>query len=115
MTDGVTEAISKRGDFFGTRRLEELLQDTNLPPAPGELVGRNFVEISGMFLRHRDDRRSCILIGVQRGEDMVLNPIGNDAGELKAGDSLIVLSRVFLNLTQNLPTVPPVSPLTATT
>ena len=45
MTDGVTEAVSKRGDFFGTRRLEELLQDTKLAPAPGELVNRVKAEV----------------------------------------------------------------------
>jgi voltage-gated potassium channel len=98
-----------------TRVYQELLtvgRDANemyLIPVPEELVGRNFVEISGMFLRYRDDRRSCLLIGIQRGDDMVLNPIGSDAGPVKADDHLIVLSRVFLNLNQTLPTVPPVS------
>ena len=50
-----------------------------------------------MFLRHRDDRRSCLLIGLQRGEEMILNPVGGEAGPLKAGDQLILLSRVFLD------------------
>ena len=98
-----------------TRVYQELLtvgRDANemyVIAAPEEFVGRNFVEISGMFLRHRDDRRSALLVGVQRGEDMVLNPIGAEAGPLKTGDQLIVLSRVFMNETQNLPTVPPVA------
>ena len=63
-----------------------------------------------MFLRHRDDRRSCLLIGVQRDEEMILNPVGNEAGPLKADDQLIVMSRVILNATQPLPTVPPILP-----
>ena len=38
MTDGVTEATNKRGEFFGTIRLEEILNDANLAPLPGQLV-----------------------------------------------------------------------------
>lgn len=99
-----------------TRVYQELLtvgRDANemfLFAAPEELVGRDFVEIASMFLRHRDDKRSCLLIGIQRGEQMILNPIGTEAGEIRQGDMLILLSRVFLNPTQNLPTVPPVAP-----
>ena len=97
-----------------TRVYQELLtvgRDANemyLSPVPEELVGRDFVEISSMFLRHRDDKRSCLLIGLQRGDNMILNPIGNEAGPIKASDQLILLSRVFLNESQSLPTVPPV-------
>lgn len=99
-----------------TRVYQELLtvgRDANemyMIPVPEEFVGRDFVEISGMFLRNRDDRRSCLLIGVQRDDELVLNPIGPEAGPLRAADQLIVLSRVFLNVNQNLPTVPPVAP-----
>jgi voltage-gated potassium channel len=99
-----------------TRVYLELLtvgRDANemyLLPLPEELVGRDFVEISGMFLRHRDDRRSCLLIGIQRGEEMLLNPVGNEAGPLKSGDQLILMSRVVLNPAQTLPTVPPIQP-----
>ena len=98
-----------------TRVYQELLtvgRDANemyLLNVPAELVGRDFVEISSMFLRHRDDKRSCLLIGIQRGEEMVLNPIGVDAGPLKEDDRLILLSRVFLTNNQNLPTVPPLA------
>ncbi len=97
-----------------TRVYQELLtvgRDANemfLFAAPDELIGRDFVEIASMFLRHRDDKRSCLLIGIQRGEQMILNPIGTEASAIKAGDQLILLSRVFINPTQNLPTVPPV-------
>ena len=35
--------------------------------------------------RYRDDRRSCLLIGIQRGEEMHLNPIGGEAGPAQAG------------------------------
>ncbi len=98
-----------------TRVYQELLtvgRDANemyLLPVPEELVARNFVEISGMFLRHRDDKRSCLLIGLQRGEEMILNPIGNDAGPVRAEDQLIILGRVFFNPGQALPTVPPLN------
>ena len=80
-----------------------------LIPIPEELQGRDFVEVSGMFLRYRDDKRACVLVGIQRDDEMILNPIGAEAGPLKANDQLIVLSRVFLNESQALPTVPPVN------
>jgi voltage-gated potassium channel len=76
-------------------------------PVPPEMVGRDFVEASSLFLRHRQDKRSCLLIGLQRGEEMILNPIGPESGALKEGDMLVLLSRVFLNTDQALPTVPP--------
>jgi Trk K+ transport system NAD-binding subunit len=103
-----------------TRVYQELLtvgKDANemyLFPVPEELVGRDFVEISSMFLRHRDDRRSCLLVGLQRDDSMILNPISGEAGPVKSGDQLILLSRVFLNATQALPTVPPVMPTSPT-
>lgn len=102
-----------------TRVYQELLtvgRDANemyLIAVPDELVGRDFVEVSGMFLRHRDDRRSCLVLGLQRDEEMILNPVGPDAGPLRTGDQLVVLSRVFLNPSQALPTVPPVKPKSA--
>jgi voltage-gated potassium channel len=98
-----------------TRVYQELLtvgRDANemyLVPVPEGLAGRDFVEVSGMFARHRDDRRSCLLVGVQRGDEMILNPIGPEAGPLQTSDQLIVLSRVFLDDDRDLPTVPPVS------
>jgi voltage-gated potassium channel len=82
---------------------------------PKELVGRDFVEASSLFLRHRQDKRSCLLVGLQRGEDMILNPVGGEAGPLKEGDMLVLLSRVFLNPDQALPTVPPLGPANGAT
>jgi len=41
---------------------------------------------------------------------MHLNPIGGEAGPLQPDDQLIVLSRVFLDPTQPLPTDPPLGP-----
>ena len=76
-----------------------------VPPA---LVGRDFVEIGGLFLRYRDDKRCCLLLGVQRGEEMILNPVGADAGPLAAEDQLVILSRSILAPTQTLPTIPAV-------
>lgn len=99
-----------------TRVYQELLtvgRDANemyLVDVPTELVGRDFVETASMFLRYRNDRRSCLLIGIQRGEEMTLNPVGGESGPLKAGDQLILLSRSVLNAMQVLPTVPPINP-----
>ena len=99
-----------------TRVYQELLtvgRDANemyLVPAPEALVGRDFVELNGLFARHRDGKQSCLLIGVQRGEQMHLNPINGEAGPLKPGDELILLSRVVLDPSQVLPTDPPLGP-----
>ena len=79
-------------------------------PAPEALIGRDFIELNGLFARHRDGKQSCLLIGVQRGEQMHLNPINGEAGPLKPGDELILLSRVVLDPSQILPTDPPLGP-----
>jgi voltage-gated potassium channel len=113
--------LARTALFHGmTRVYQELLtvgRDANemyLFPVTEALVGRDFVEISSMFVRHRDDKRACLLIGIQRGDEMMLNPMGNDSGPLKEGDQLILLGRVFLNRNQALPTVPPIEPDRAT-
>jgi voltage-gated potassium channel len=109
--------LARTALFHGmTRVYQELLtvgRDANemfLLRAPESLVGKDFVELIGMFARYRGDRRSCLLIGIQRGEEMMLNPIGTEAGPVQEGDQLILLSRVYLDPTQSLPTVPPVEP-----
>ncbi len=76
---------------------------------PPPLVGRDFVEIAGMFLRYRHDKRCCLLLGVQRGDDMILNPTDADAGPLKESDLLVLLSRTVLATGQTLPTVPSIA------
>ena len=64
-----------------------------------------------MFMKYRNDRRSCLLIGLQRGDDMMINPIGEEAGPLRAADQLIVLSRTFPGGSQPLPiSAAPASP-----
>lgn len=99
-----------------TRVYQELLtvgRDANemyLLALPDELVGRDFVEVSSMFLRYRNDKRSCLLIGYERDEEMHINPISGEAGPMKKGDQLIMLGRVFLNASQNLPTIPALNP-----
>jgi voltage-gated potassium channel len=101
-----------------TQVYQELLtvgRDANemyLVPAPEELIGKDFAEVSGLFARRRDDRRSCLLVGLQRDGEMLLNPIGGEAGPLKADDQLILLSRVFPHSNQQLPTAKPEEPTT---
>jgi len=114
--------LARTALFHGmTRVYQELLtvgRDANemfLLPAPEGVIGKDFVELIGMFARYRSDRRSCLLIGIQRGEEMMLNPIGEEAGPLQPEDQLILLSRVYLDASQPLPTVPPVAPPVAET
>jgi len=104
--------LARTALFHGmTRVYQELLtvgRDANemfLLIAPEELIGKDFIELIGLFARHRSDRRSCLLIGIQRGEEMMLNPIGGEAGPIQAGDELILLSRVYLDPSQPLPIV----------
>ncbi len=109
--------LARSALFHGmTRVYQELLtvgRDANemfLLPAPEGLVGKDFIELTGMFARHRADKRSCLLIGIQRGEEMHLNPIGGEAGPLKPDDQLILLSRVLHDAAHPLPTDPPLVP-----
>ena len=114
--------LARAALFHGmTRVYQELLtvgRDANemfLLPAPEGLVGKDFIELTGMFARHRDDKKSCLLIGIQRGDEMHLNPIGGEAGPLKTDDQLILLSRVLHDPSQPVPTVPPIMPPPAKT
>jgi voltage-gated potassium channel len=109
--------LARSALFHGmTRVYQELLtvgRDANemfLLPAPVGLLGKDFVELTGMFARHRDDKKSCLLIGIQRGDEMHLNPIAGESGPLKPDDQLILLSRVLHDPSQPLPTDPPVIP-----
>ena len=82
-----------------------------LVPAPEELVGLTFVELSELFIRYRDDRRACLLIGIERGDEMIINPIGDEAGPLRSGDQLIVFSRTYPGAAHALPVNPPLASL----
>ena len=102
--------LARTALFHGmTRVYQELLtvgRDANemfLLDVPEDLVGKDFLEIQGMFARYRGDRRSCLLIGIQRGDDMMLNPIADEAGPTRPGDQMILLSRVYIDPTQPLP------------
>lgn len=73
------------------------------PPSQSAL----HAEVAGRFARSRADKRSCLLVGIQRGSEMMLNPVGDEASPLQAGDQLILLSRVFPNPSQALPMAKP--------
>ncbi len=111
--------LARASLFHGmTQFYQELLtvgRDANeiyLIPAPDDFLGKEFAEVSGLFARRRDDKRSCLLLGIQRGDEMLLNPIGGEAGGLKPNDQLILLSRVFPASSSNqpLPTAKPAAP-----
>ena len=106
--------LARTALFHGmTRVYQELLtvgRDANemfLLDIPEDLAGKDFLELQGLFARYRGDRRSCLLIGIQRGDDMMLNPIADEAGPTRPGDQLILLSRVYLDPSQPLPIAAP--------
>ncbi len=120
---GASEVVSS--DSLGLRLLarsalfhgmsefyQELLtvrRDANevfLVPAHEDLVGLSFTELSERFLHYRSDRRSCLLIGIQRGDEMMINPINEEAGPLRTHDQLILLSRIYPSGSQPLPMSP---------
>ena len=81
--------------FHGmTRVYQELLsvrRDANemyLVPAPAKLVGMDFVAAASAFLPDRTNMKACLLIGLYRGDKMMLNPVGGEAGPLRQGDEL---------------------------
>jgi voltage-gated potassium channel len=67
-----------------------------LVPVPASIVGLDFVAAANVFLPDRTNMKACLLIGIFRGDTMMLNPVGGEAGPLREGDQLILLS-------QNLP------------
>lgn len=88
--------------FHGmTRVYQELLsvrRDANemyLVPAPDQLIGLDFVAAANVFLPDRTNLKACLLIGLYRGETMMLNPVGGEAGPLRQGDQLILLSQTL--------------------
>lgn len=98
--------LARSALFHGMSRVyQELLtvgRDANemyLVPVPPNLVGRGFVAVAAALLADRAVRDACLLIGVYRGERMMLNPVGGEAGPLREGDELIVLCPVMPDLT----------------
>jgi len=93
--------------FHGmTRVYQELLsvrRDANemyLVPVPAQLVGMDFVAAANVFLPDRTTMKACLLIGLYRGETMMLNPVGGEAGPLCEGDELILLSQTLPDLSR---------------
>ena len=108
--------LARSALFHGmTQFYQELLtvrRDNNevfLLPIPEDLVGSDFAELGQMFMKYRNDRRSCLLIGIQRGDEMMINPIAEEAGPVVADDQLILLSRTFPGGSQPLPISAPLA------
>jgi len=99
--------IARASLFHGmTRVYQELLsvrRDSNemyLVPVPAQLVGKDFVAAANVFLPDRTSMKACLLIGLYRGEKMMLNPVDAEAGPLREGDELILLSQALPNLSR---------------
>jgi len=93
--------------FHGmTRVYQELLsvrRDANemyLVQVPPQLIGMDFVAAANVFLPDRTTMKACLLIGLYRGDTMMLNPVGGEAGPLLKGDELILLSQTLPDLSR---------------
>jgi len=102
--------LARAALFHGmTRVYQELLtvgRDANemyLVPVPQGLVGRSFADTAALLLQDRSSKDACLLIGIYRGEKMMLNPIGDEAGPLRDGDDLILLCPVLPQLSRYVP------------
>ncbi|MDX2038379.1 MAG: NAD-binding protein [Isosphaeraceae bacterium] len=102
--------LARSALFHGmTRVYQELLtvgrnaNEMYLLPAPESLFGKSFPELCTLFARYRNDKRACLLIGIQRDDEMLVNPIDDEAGPLREGDQLILLGRVILSPSDPLP------------
>ena len=100
--------------FHGmTRVYQELLsvrRDANemyLVPVPARIVGMDFVKAANVFLPDRTNMKACLLIGLYRGEKMMLNPVDGEAGPLREGDELILLSQTLPDLSRLKPPATP--------
>jgi len=71
-----------------------------LVPVPAQLVWRDFVAAAGVFLPDRTALKACLLIGLYRRDTMMLNPVGGEAGPLREGDELILLSQTLPDLSR---------------
>ena len=106
-TDFGLRLMARASLFHGmTRVYQELLsvrRDANemyLVPVPAHLVGMDFVAAATVFLPDRTSLKACLLIGVYRGETMMLNPVDVEAGPLRDGDELILLSQTLPDLSR---------------
>ena len=105
--------LARASLFHGlTRVYQELLtvgRDANemyVVKSPPQFVGRSFVDVAKLFLADRATKGACLLIGIYRGEKMMLNPLAAEVGGLREGDELIVLSEV-LPIPEKFPEIPP--------
>ena len=108
--------------FHGMTRVYQQFRQSGATPTrciracTGQLVRMDFVSAAGVFLPDRTALKACLLIGLYRGDAMMLNPVGGEAGPLRAGDELIFLSQQLPDLRgYSRPTPPNVGGLESTT
>jgi voltage-gated potassium channel len=63
-------------------------------------LSMDFVAAANVFLPDRTNMKACLLIGLYRDETMMLNPVGGEAGPLREGDQLILLSQTLPDLSR---------------
>lgn len=59
---------------------------------PGTIYGKNFQEVAQLLNMQRNSDNPVILVGVKRGNTVILNPREHEFDTFRAGDTLIVMS-----------------------
>ncbi len=59
---------------------------------PESWLGKSFPEIAEYLVNHRNPENPVILLGVKRGDKIILNPRPNEFDVLQQGDNLIVMA-----------------------
>lgn len=59
---------------------------------PQHFLGKNFPEVAQLLNMQRNSKNPVILVGVKRGDRVILNPRKHEFDTFQAGDTLIVMS-----------------------
>ena len=84
--DGARLALSRHDARVSGAALGPARRQRDVPGAGAcQLVGMDFVAAANVFLPDRTSMKACLLIGLYRGDTMMLNPVGGEAGPLHEG------------------------------
>ncbi len=65
---------------------------------PAQLVGKSFAEAASLISRNRSTHNPVLLLGVRRGERLIMNPKGHELERIEPNDALVVMAYEAPNL-----------------